>query len=191
MLVTVIADGIAMLLSPSSIMTEKLVRRGLHIEQDYESDVLQEVTVSEVMDRNAATVPPQMTVRQLADRVARRDPEAIAHQGHPIVDSNGCLLGIITRSDVLRALDKDASGRLSVLDAGHRDPVVAYPDELLYDAVARMLRHDIGRLPVVSREDPRCVIGYLGRSQVMTARARRLENEYVREPGWIHRRFLP
>jgi len=180
-----------MLLSPSSIMTEKLVRRGLHIDQDYEADVLQEVSVSEVMDRNAASVPPEMTVRELADRVARRDPAATAHQGHPIVDHTGHLVGMVTRSDVLRALDKDASGRLTVLEAGTKDPLVVYPDELLAEAVERMLRHDIGRLPVVSREEPSRVIGYLGRSQVMTARARRLEEEYVREPGWIHFRFLP
>jgi chloride channel protein, CIC family len=191
MLVTVIADAIAMLLSPSSIMTEKLVRRGLHIDQDYEADVLQEVSVSEVMDRNAASVPPEMTVRELADRVARRDPAATAHQGHPIVDHAGHLVGMVTRSDMLRALDKDASGRLTVLEAGTKDPIVVYPDELLAEAVERMLRHDIGRLPVVSREEPDHVIGYLGRSQVMAARARRLEEEYVREPGWIHFRFLP
>ncbi|HKW27162.1 MAG TPA: chloride channel protein [Terriglobales bacterium] len=191
MLVTVIADAIAMLLSPSSIMTEKLVRRGLHIDQDYEADVLQEVSVSEVMDRNAASVPPEMTVRELADRVARRDPAATAHQGHPIVDHAGHLVGMVTRSDMLRALEKDASGRLTVLEAGTKDPIVVYPDELLAEAVERMLRHDIGRLPVVSREEPDHVIGYLGRSQVMAARARRLEDEYVREPGWIHFRFLP
>src|SRR5207245_7029304 len=41
MLVSVIADGIAMILMPSaSIMTEKLARRGLRIHQDYEADVL-------------------------------------------------------------------------------------------------------------------------------------------------------
>lgn len=191
MLVTVIADAVAMLLSSSSVMTEKLVRRGLHIDQDYESDVLQEVTVSEVMDRTVASVPPEMTVRELADRVARSDPAAIAHQGHPIVDPAGRMVGIITRSDVLRALDKDAAGRLTVLEAGTKDPLVAYPDELLSTAVARMLRQDIGRLPVVSREEPNRVIGYLGRSQVMAARTRRLQEEYVREPGWIHFRFLP
>ena len=44
MLVTVIADGIAILLMPkASIMTEKLIRRGLRIHQDYEADVLQQM----------------------------------------------------------------------------------------------------------------------------------------------------
>jgi len=58
MLVTVIADGVAILLMPkASIMTEKLVRRGLRIHQDYEADVLQQMVVSETMDREAPVLP--------------------------------------------------------------------------------------------------------------------------------------
>ena len=41
MLVTVIADAIAVRYAKNSIMTEKLARRGLHIHTDYEPDVLQ------------------------------------------------------------------------------------------------------------------------------------------------------
>jgi len=66
--------------------------------------------------------------------------------------------------------------------------VVTYPDEVLYDAAARMLRANVGRLPVVSRDDPHRVVGYLGRSGIMAARLRRLEEEFVREPGWVQRR---
>src|SRR6202030_4241273 len=57
MLVTVIADGIAMLFTRTSIMTEKLARRGLHIHQDYEADVLQQVPVSQTMDQDPSAVP--------------------------------------------------------------------------------------------------------------------------------------
>src|SRR5204863_5491953 len=43
MLVCVIADGIAILLMPkTSIMTEKLTRRGLRIHQEFEPDILQQ-----------------------------------------------------------------------------------------------------------------------------------------------------
>jgi chloride channel protein, CIC family len=65
--------------------------------------------------------------------------------------------------------------------------VVTYPDEVLHEASAKMLRHKIGRLPVVDREDPRRVLGYLGRNGIMEARVRRLEEEHVREPGWMGR----
>jgi chloride channel protein, CIC family len=104
-----------------------------------------------------------------------------------IVDSDGKLVGMITRGDVLRALDQDPSGSKSVLEAGSRRLVVTYPDEVLHEASSKMLRNSIGRLPVVDRNDPTRVLGYLGRPGVMAARLRRLEEEHVREPGWIKR----
>ncbi len=186
MLVSVIADGVAMRLMPkASIMTEKLARRGLRIHQEYEADVLQQVQVSETMDPEAPKLPQEMKVRELADRIARGEPEARKHQGLFLVDSAGKLVGVITRGDILRALDQDPPGAMTVLDAGTRSVVVTYPDELLHDACAKMLRNDIGRLPVVERNDPRQVVGYLGRSGIMAARLRQLNEEHVREPGWI------
>lgn len=188
MLVSVIADGVAMLLMPkASIMTEKLARRGLRIHQDYEADVLQQVMVAETMDCEAPTISAEMPVGDLAERIARRDPEVCRHQGLVIVDKEGKLAGLITRGDVLRALDQDPAGAMSVLQAGSRELVVTYPDEVLHEASNKMLRHNIGRLPVVDRDDPRRVVGYLGRPGVMAARLRRMEEEHVREPGWIGR----
>jgi len=186
MLVSVIADGIAMRLMPrASIMTEKLARRGLHIHQEYEADVLQQVKVAETMDREVPTLPQEMKVRDLADRIARGDPEVRKHQGMFVMDSAGKLAGVITRGDVLRALEQDPSGAMTVLEAGMKKVVVTYPDELLHEASIKMLRNDIGRLAVVDRDDPSQVIGYLGRSGIMAARLRRIEEEHVREPGWI------
>jgi CBS domain-containing protein len=195
MLVTVIADGIAILLMPrSSIMTEKLERRGLHIHQDYETDVLHQVRVSETMDSDVPMLAADMRVGELAERIARREPEVNRHQGMVIVqqrdkDKEGKLVGIITRGDVLRALDQDPSGAMSVLDAGTRKLIVTYPDEMLHEASAKMLRNNIGRLPVVDREHPDRVVGYLGRPGVMAARLRRMDDEHVRERGWIGRFF--
>jgi H+/Cl- antiporter ClcA len=189
MLVSVIADGIAMLMMPrASIMTEKLARRGLHIHQDYETDVLHQAKVQETMDKNFPTLPASMTVSELSDRIARRDPDVSRHQGMFIVDADGKLAGVITRGDVLRALDQDPSGAMTALDAGTRDLTVAYPDETLHEASAKMLHRNVGRLPVVDRGDTTRIVGYLGRPGIMAARLRRLEDEHVREPGWIQGR---
>jgi len=186
MLVSVIADGVAMLFMPtSSIMTEKLARRGLRIHQDYETDVLQQVSVAETMDRDVPSIAASMLLGELADRIAKHDPEVSHHQGLFIVDAEGNLKGIITRGDVLRALDQHPSGAVSVLEAGARDLIVAFPDELISEASAKMLRNDIGRLPVVDRTDPRKLVGYLGREGVMAAGLHRLHDEHVRESGWI------
>ena len=122
---------------------------------------------------------------ELADRIARHDPETSRHQAMVIVDEEGKLVGMVSRRDVLRALDQDPSGAMSVLDAGTRSVTVTYPDEVLHEATTKMLRNNIGRLPVVDRNDPRRLVGYLGRSNILAARLRRLEEEHVREPGWI------
>jgi CIC family chloride channel protein len=186
MLVSVIADGMAMLFMPrSSIMTEKLARRGLYIHQDYETDVLQQVAVAETMDKDIPAIPADMTVAELAERIAHHDPLVSRHQGLILVGKNGALEGVITRSDILSALEQDPAGTMSVLEAGRRDVVVTYPDEMLNEASAKMLRHKIGRLPVVDRNNPHKVIGYLGRHGIMEARVRRLEEEHVRETGWM------
>lgn len=188
MLVSVIADGIAMLLMPkSSIMTEKLARRGMQIHTDYETDVLQQVTVGEMMDRELPAISNDMSVGELAERIARRDPLVSKHEGLLILSADGNLEGIITRSDILRAFEKDSAGKIRVLDAGTRDVVVTHPDELLHDAAAKILRHNIGRLPVVERKAPTRVVGYLGRQGIMAARLRRLDEEQVREVGWASR----
>lgn len=186
MLVSVIADGISMLLMPrASIMTEKLARRGLRIHQEYEIDVLQHTLVGETMDREAPSIVPTLRIGELADRIARREPEVSQHQALFVMDSGGKLQGIITRGDILRALEKDPS--MTVLDASSQNVVVTYPDETLHDAAAKMLRYNIGRLPVVDRSDDRQVVGYLGRPGIMAARLRRLDEEHVREPGWFRR----
>jgi chloride channel protein, CIC family len=185
MLVCVIADGIGMMFMKTSIMTEKLARRGLRINQDYEADVLMELNVEEVMDRDIPQVPAAMTVKELGNLIATRDPKYVRYHGFVVMDEKGQLAGIITHGDVLRVLEENHDEDMTVLEAGSRKPVVTYPDELLYDAAARMLSAGIGRLPVVSREDHKKVVGYLNRAGVLSARLKRMHEEGHREPGWL------
>jgi CBS domain-containing protein len=184
--VAVIADGIAMLFMPkSSIMTEKLARRGLQVHQDYEADVLSQTNVGETMEKDAPVIAAGTTVKEVAEGIARHDPAVARHEAMLIVDDTGKLAGIITRGDVLRALDKDATGTMTVEQAGSTKLVVTYADELVSDAASKLLRYEVGRLPVVDRANERTVIGYLGRAQILATRMRRLQEEHYREPGWL------
>ncbi|HRE46682.1 MAG TPA: chloride channel protein [Aggregatilineales bacterium] len=187
MLVCVIADLVALQFMRNSIMTEKLARRGLRIHQEYEADVMQQVLVSEVMDRNAPYVSSTMPLAELAERIATGDAQLTHRQGISLIDSEGSLVGIITRGDILRGLERNDSTALTVLDAGTRTLLVAYPDETIHTALSKMLQNDIGRLPVVGRENPRKLLGYLGRADILGARLKRLHEENVREPGWLYR----
>jgi chloride channel protein, CIC family len=186
MLVSVIADGIAMLFMPhSSIMTEKLARRGLRVHQDYEADALTQATVADTMEQNLPLIPAGTKVGIVAERIARHDPALARHEALLILDDHDKLAGIITRGDIIRALDKQPSGDITVQEAGSTHLVVSYPDELVSEAAAKLLRFDIGRLPVVKRSDERKVVGYLGRAGILAARMRRFQDEHVREPGWF------
>src|SRR5256885_635317 len=186
MLVSVIADGIAMLLMPrASIMTEKLRRRGLRIPHEYEADVLYHMTVSQTMDQHVPSVAAATKIGDLAERIARGEPQVTGHHAMIILDEQGKLAGVITRGDIMRALDKDPSGGIAVLDAGSQNVVVTYPDEGLQEASEKMLRHNVGRLPVVERNNQKNVVGYLGRPGIMAARLHRFNDEYVREAGWF------
>jgi chloride channel protein, CIC family len=180
---SVAAYAVTVLLLRRSILTEKVARRGYHITREYSVDPLAVLRVGELMDSHAPTVPATMKVTELSDRIAHRDPLLTKRQALPILDEQGQLVGIITRGDVLQALEQGTKGQTTVLEAGSRDLVVTYPDELLHEAVTKMLRNDIGRLPVVSRTNQRELLGYLGRASIMAARLRRLEEEQVREQG--------
>jgi chloride channel protein, CIC family len=178
------AHAVTVLLLRRSILTEKVARRGFHVTREYSVDPLAVLRVGEVMDRKPPTIAATMKVADLSDRIARHDPELIGRQGTLIVDADNNLAGIITRGDLVRALEQ-LPENATVLEAGTRHLIVAYTDEILHEAVARMVRNDIGRLPVVERSNPRKLLGYLGRASVMTARLRRLEEEQDREVGWL------
>ena len=178
------AHAVTVLLLRRSILTEKVARRGFHVTREYSVDPLAVLRVGEVMDQRPPTIPASMKVTDLSDRIARHDPELIGRQGTLIVDQENNLAGIITRGDLVRALEQSPENA-TVLEAGTRNLIIAYPDEILHEAVTRMVRNDIGRLPVVERKNPRRLLGYLGRASVMTARLRRLEEEHDREVGWL------
>ncbi len=184
-LVCVVADAVAVRYMPHSIMTEKLARMGFGAGQDYETNSLKQLKVSDVMVRDVATVQPEETVRATADRFANGDLRTSRHHALPIVDSNGRLQGLVTQGDLLRALQLDPEGQMSVLDAGARSLVVVHPDERVFDAVTKMLENNIGRLPVVSRKDPKEMVGYINRANVMGSWRGHLHEESVREHGWL------
>jgi CIC family chloride channel protein len=187
MLGCVIADMIALRYLKTSIMTEKLARRGLHVPGEYEASVLHSVRLSEVMRTDVQPIAADTSVAGLAARISRAENGLTLSQGLPIADQDGRLAGVITQGDMLRALETDPEGRETVLEAGTAVAIVAYPDEFVHDALHRMVSHHVGRLPVVSREDPRRMIGYFDRSNLLNAWTRQMEEEGLREHGWFAR----
>jgi CBS domain-containing protein len=135
------------------------------------------------MDTNVATVPGTMRLSVLSDRIAKGDPLLSRRQGTLIVDAHNQLIGIITRGDIVRALRQNPAAEMTVAEAGSTDLATAFPDEPLHVALTKMLHRDIGRLPVVERDNPTHVVGYLGRAALLSARMRLHEEENIRQRG--------
>jgi H+/Cl- antiporter ClcA/CBS domain-containing protein len=185
MLACVAAHGVTVLLLKRSILTEKISRRGLHLTRELGVDPLAVARVQEIMSPDLPTIPATSSVRELMARIHAHDPSVTRRAALLVVDEHGVLTGVVTRGDLLRELEENPESVRSVLAVGSRSPIVAYPDETVHDAAMRMMRHGVGRLPVVARAGAMRPIGYLGRAEIMSARMRHVHEESVREPGWI------
>ena len=189
---SVAALGVTVLLMRRSILTEKLARRGHHVIREYSVDPFELARVRDVMDHDMPSVPATMTLVELSDKIAEGDETLLRRQGTLLLDESGGLAGIITRGDIVRALRKEnATPGMTALEAGSTDLVVTHPDEPLQAALTKMLRHNVGRLPVVERADPTRVIGYLGRACILSARMRLHEEETIRQRGWLDTGISP
>jgi CIC family chloride channel protein len=181
---SVAALGVTVLLMRRSILTEKLARRGHHITREYSIDPFEFARVQEVMDEEVPTIPATMKLSELSERLAGGDARLSRRQGTLIVDHQNRLVGIITRGDIVRALARSGSSQRTVADAGSTDLEVTFPDEPLQAALAKMLSRNVGRLPVVERNDRTRIVGYLGRAAILSARMKLHEEENVRQKGW-------
>jgi CBS domain-containing protein len=183
LIASVAALGVTVLLMRRSILTEKLARRGHHITREYSIDPFELARVRDVMDTEVPAILATTRLTELSDLIAQGHPELSRRQGTLIVDEHNRLLGIITRGDIVRALRQNRAAEMTVLEAGSTDLAVAFPDEPLHVALTKMLDRDIGRLPVVRRNDPRQAVGYLGWAALLSARMRIHEEENVRHRG--------
>ena len=182
MMVNVIASAIAISFLKDSIMTEKLARRGVHIHQEYEVDILKQTTVEQVMDKTPVIINANEQVSVLADKIAHYDYKYNEHRAFPVVDDNENLIGIITQGDLLKAV-REGDPAKRVAEIASTNLIVAYPDETVFDALSKMLKQNIGRLPVVERQNPKKLLGYLGRTNVLSSRLKQIEEESTLERG--------
>ena len=179
------ADAVTVLLLKRSILTEKVARHGHHVMREYAVSPLQRVRVEDVMDRAAPTLAAASPVTEVSRRLAAHDPVLVRHHAWPVVDAAGRLVGILTRGDLLRALQSPSPDGRPVLDFATRELVVTYPDDLIEEAVHKMAARGVGRLPVVERRDPAHLLGYLGRTGLLDAWLAYVEEEDKREVGVV------
>lgn len=189
MIASAVSHAFTVLVMKRSILTEKVARRGYHISREYTVDPLERLCVADVMSASVETVPASMPVKKLVleqffDRGWRK------HQGYPVVDARGELLGVVTKANLLdewlAMLLRSEGGDFAIApiityDLLTRDPITAFPWESCRTAAERMARWQVGRLVVVHPDNPKKIVGIVTRGDILKVRMRLLDEELTRE----------
>jgi len=132
-----------------------------HLEE-YETLVLKRIMVADIMTKNVQSVKPTTNIRIAQDLM-----EVDLVGGLPVV-SNGQLVGMVTRTDLLK-VEPSKRAEKTVGDVMSTQLVLAYPEEDLFSALTRMMTKGVGRLPVVSHDNREAMIGIIARTDIAKA----------------------
>ena len=159
MLTATLGTFLAERFHPDSIYSMILDHMGINLRRTGEVDVLDTIQVGSVMASNPQVCAIGDTLAEVEERLHRT-----RSHGLPVVDSDR-LVGIITLSDIARA----GPGQDFVTDAMTHRPVTVVPSSPVSTALERMAVLGVGRLPVVSEEDPELLVGVFRREDAVRA----------------------
>jgi H+/Cl- antiporter ClcA len=191
LIASVVAHAFTVLVMRRSILTEKVARRGYHVSREYSVDPLELLSIGEVMSTQVVAIQAALPIHDVLRRYFQGEATK-KHQGYPVVDLLGSVVGVLTRSNLLEhwvsielqreaASDPAAIGPIIAYDLLHRPTITAYPWESCRTAAERMAEQGVGRLVVVAPENPDKMVGIVTRSDLLKARERAAEDERKRE----------
>jgi len=161
MLAVVVATGISALITGDTIYTLKLRRRGIDLNAPPPAGPMQRVTVREAMRAVPGSVPPELTLAGLAERLSEDGEGAL-----PVVDSEGMLIGVVSADDLEPALT-DIGGPDAARDLAR--PVPELRANAALESAARLLGDsEEGGLPVLAPEGS-SVVGWITHRDVLRA----------------------
>ena len=169
------AYAISVLILKRSILTEKIARRGRHILREYSVDQLEFLLAGQLMTRGPKTLPASMAIPE----VLRFFADEAEHRSYPVVDSEGRLVGLVSRTDALRwQVAKKTEGQLGdwLSDAS---TLVAYPETSCGAVADMMVDSGSGRVPIVDPQS-RKVVGIISRQDLLKVRSTQKRGETVR-----------
>ncbi len=131
---------VSALLMQTSIMTEKLARRGSHIRTDYTVDFLSQLLVQEVMTREVMTLQGEEGVAAVQSRLFS-ESTSTNHQCYPVLDQANRLMGVVSYRQLV---EHSLTPEMKIQELIGRDPVVTHQDNTLREAADHMVREGVG-----------------------------------------------
>jgi CIC family chloride channel protein len=164
----VVSDGFVRLFSAESIMTGKLIKRGLIVRQDYSVPFLMRARIEQVMRKDFTAVSPDDDVRTIVKGVT---PDATGVI--PVVEKNGHLAGIIEAHDLLKGVDSN----LKVQSIARQDYVVARPGQTVDEVTREMILRNVENVVVVNQDGNATPIGVARAADILGLRRWIVEEE--------------
>jgi CIC family chloride channel protein len=160
---------VTVFLMKRSILTEKVARKGHHVMREYSVDPFDMARVGEVMVKAVDSLPAAMPIDEAVAFFTTTEPR---HKSYPVVDEDQKVVGMVSRADILRwTVDGGYQGLTLAKPASRSTTLVGHPDDLVGVLADRMAEADLGRVPIVAREDGR-LVGILARKDLLKVRAR-------------------
>jgi len=164
----VVSDGFVRLFSAESIMTSKLIKRGLIVRQDYTVPVLLRGRVEQVMRKNFTAINADDRVQAVVREVSPEQAGVI-----PVIERDGGLAGIIEAHDLLRGFDSDPQVR----EVMSQDYVAARPQETVDQVTRDMVIHNVESIVVVEGDGLLKPIGVARTADILRLRRWVIEEE--------------
>jgi H+/Cl- antiporter ClcA/predicted transcriptional regulator len=178
MTASVSAFALTALLMRRSILTERIARRGHHITREYAIDPFLHTRVEQIMAKPVHTLAASIPVEEaVAFFMAAEGPRR--HKSYPVVAADGNVVGMVSRSDVLRWSREGWNEGATLGDRANRELFVAYADELVGHLADRMAAADVGRVPVLERGTGE-LVGLVARRDLLRVRAHLVREERER-----------
>ncbi len=165
-----ISDGFVRLFSRDSIMTVKLVKRGLIILQDYSVPVLMRARIDQVMRKQFGVVKADEELRAVIEKFV---PGEIAFI--PVVNSSDVLIGIVEAHDLLRMEPPDH--HFTMRELARQDFVIAYPGESVDRVHRDMMLKNVENVVVVESSRSLKPVGIVRANDILELRRWLLEEE--------------
>lgn len=164
------------LLMRTTIMTEKIERRGVSVPSEYAADPLSHIQVDAVYCRDVVALSTDQTLAKVREWLLE-GAATTHHQGFPVLTPAGHLAGVLTRRDIWQL---DVPGGTPLEDLLRRAPVVMPPTFSLRQAADHMVKNRVGRIVIVSPSDPSQVLGILTRSDIIKAHSGAIDSREQR-----------
>ena len=126
-----------------------------------EKSLMAKKRIEEIMSRNPITVKPDITINQLLDIMTKHH-----HMGYPVLNEKEELIGVVTFEDIMN-VSKEMRNKISVGEIAKKKLITAYPNDSVLEAFEKMNKHEIGRILIVDRHNPKKLLGVITRSDIM------------------------